>query len=321
MSQEPSPAAPAPRYQGFAGAFAFGLLLGGLVLFIGMIAGGTAWLRSGSAAEGRHLIFRLATFSLAACAAGTLCRWLNGAATDDLLVLRRMPGNFGIVGFVLGVILAGYLGMDRPALAVGQPMEIAGPALDGRHFDLAEYRGKVVLVDCWATWCVPCLIELPHLKQLYDKHHAEGLEVVGVSFDEQRERPTQFLKQVPLPWPQIFFDGENERGFANPIAARYDIHTIPTLMIIDRDGRLAAFDVRAEETELAVAEALGRPVVWYTRLAAAAEKLLDWLILGAFRSPARLLLLCTVGGAGLFAALEAAVRRRRRVAPAAPPPL
>src|SRR5207244_7457581 len=121
---------------------------------------------------------------------------------------------------------------SRPV--VGQPIEIAGPTLDGSKYDLVEQQGKVVLVDFWASWCGPCIAELPHLRETYEKYHGQGMDVVSVSLDFKREDLTRFLEAGPIPWPQIFFGQDDKVGWNNPLARRYGVDGIPYLMVIDR---------------------------------------------------------------------------------------
>src|SRR5207248_10637606 len=119
---------------------------------------------------------------------------------------------------------------------IGQMIDLAGSTLDGSRFDLAEQRGKVVLVDFWATWCGPCIAELPNVRAVYDQHHGNGFEVVGVSLDSERPHLAKFLHDHPEPWPQIFFDEEGQRGWDSPLARRYGVRAIPCLLVIDRDS-------------------------------------------------------------------------------------
>lgn len=124
---------------------------------------------------------------------------------------------------------------------VGKPLAMQFTALDGREVDLGQMKGKVVLVDFWASWCVPCVAELPQILATYDKLHAEGLEVVGVSFDEHRENLVRFLAAKRVPWPQ-FFDGQ---GWSNRVGRELGIQTLPTLWLVDRQGLLRDLNARS----------------------------------------------------------------------------
>ena len=117
---------------------------------------------------------------------------------------------------------------------LGQPLAFEFTALDGRGVDLKGMRGKVVLIDCWATWCAPCLREMPHVKAAYDRYHARGFEVVGISSDDDREALEKFVKVNRIPWAQ-YFDGKGE---LNRFASEFNVGGIPTMWLVDRKGVL-----------------------------------------------------------------------------------
>jgi thiol-disulfide isomerase/thioredoxin len=140
--------------------------------------------------------------------------------------------------------------------AVGKPPEIAGPTIDGSEIDITQFKGKVVLVDFWATWCGPCIAELPNVKAVYEKYHEQGFEVLAVSFDQTKDALTRYVEQNKLPWPQIFFDEDGKRFWQNPLGQKYGINSIPATFLVDRDGNLQKIGVRGAALEPAVAEML-----------------------------------------------------------------
>lgn len=123
---------------------------------------------------------------------------------------------------------------------LGGPMELSFTSVDGQTVDLKDFEGKVVLIDFWATWCGPCVAEVPHLLKAYKKYHSEGLEVIGISLDKDKEKLLNFVRQNEIPWPQ-YFDG---KGWNNEIAKKHDIHSIPSFWLINKKGQIISKDVR-----------------------------------------------------------------------------
>lgn len=144
---------------------------------------------------------------------------------------------------------------------VGETMEIAFKAMDGRDVDLAALKGKVVLVEYWATNCLPCVAEIPTIKKVYDRSHDKGFEVIAISLDDDKAKLESFLKKRDLPWPQSFTSGQ-ESHWKAPLVAKYGIHSIPQLFLIDKQGKIVAVNPRGPgELEKKVSETLGKPAL------------------------------------------------------------
>jgi peroxiredoxin len=116
----------------------------------------------------------------------------------------------------------------------------------------SAFKGKVLLIDFWATWCGPCVKELPNVLKIYEKHHPEGFEVIGVSLDREPEKLLSYIKEHELPWPQIL----DERESDDALAVKYGVSAIPSTFLIDRQGRIIGVGLRGEALEQAVVKAL-----------------------------------------------------------------
>lgn len=124
--------------------------------------------------------------------------------------------------------------------------------LAGKPLSIANYKGKVVLVDFWATWCMPCVRELPNVLKAYQDYHPKGFEILGISLDQDEQKLKQFIQERKMPWPQ-YFDG---KGWANKLAAKYGVNSIPATYLLDGDGKIIGKNLRGEALDQAVAKAL-----------------------------------------------------------------
>jgi len=198
-------------------------------------------------------------------------------------IARGLTG--ALVGAVLGLfaggMIADHLGGPAPVATISAEeeaatptLDIAGPTLEGGQFDLKDLRGKVVLVDFWATWCGPCIAELPNVLEVYQRHHGQGFEVVGISLDADKDQLRRFVQEKKIPWPQIIFEEEKARGWYNPIARLYNISSIPATILVNTQGRVAATDLRGNFLETEVAKLVGQPVPLSAQLSRLAARIL-----------------------------------------------
>ena len=131
------------------------------------------------------------------------------------------------------------------------PFAFEAKDTNGTVQNLAKYRGKVLLLDFWATWCPPCVAEMPNIQAAYDKYRAQGFEIVGVSLDRDLAALQSFVASRKIAWPQIFDD-------KGAMAKIYGVRAIPFALLVGRDGKIAAVNVRGDDLEIAVKAALAK---------------------------------------------------------------
>jgi thiol-disulfide isomerase/thioredoxin len=151
---------------------------------------------------------------------------------------------------------------------LGKEVKLDGTRLDGQPFNLDELKGKVVLVDFWATWCGPCIQELPNVLENYKKYHDRGFEVVGVSLDTDKDALSRFVggendTKEALQWVTLFSSAAGDSAaadpFASPLPEKFGVDGIPATFLVDKAGKLVSIGVRGERLGEKLAELLGTP--------------------------------------------------------------
>ena len=136
----------------------------------------------------------------------------------------------------------------------GKPVsDFTATDLDGNPISLQDYRGKVVLLDFWATWCGPCIAEMPNVKRVYNTYKDTGFDIIGIVIDDREAELRDYIKENDIAWRQIY---SGKSWMADPLAQQFEVRGIPEMWLIDRDGKLISHRARGATLEQLVAEAV-----------------------------------------------------------------
>lgn len=161
--------------------------------------------------------------------------------------------------FIIGLALFSNL----YALEVGtEAPEINLETSEGKSINLSSLRGKVVLVDFWASWCHPCREANPFLTEAYLKYHHKGFEILSVSLDDDKNHWLEAIEHDKLPWR---FHVSDLKGWDSKVVLDYKVEALPTSYLIDRDGRVVAVDPFAEDLELELEEVFTKELSFYPK--------------------------------------------------------
>lgn len=136
---------------------------------------------------------------------------------------------------------------------IGDSMNLKFKSTAGQDVDVAAMKGKVILIDFWATWCEPCISEMPNIATTFEKYNEKGFEIIGISLDEDLNVLNNFLTANEIKWPQ-YFDG---KSWGNELAGEYGIQGIPATFLIGKEGKIVATNLRGNELETVVKHELG----------------------------------------------------------------
>ncbi len=164
------------------------------------------------------------------------------AGHDDEAVkwYSRIAGEFGDA-----TVARKATGAKRRIESIGKPLAFEGNDVKGNRVKLGDYRGKVVILHFWATWCEPCKQDISVLKDKRSKYGADHVAVIGVNVDNQRSELDQYLSENQLPWPQIFEEG----GLDSRPALDLGILTLPTMLLLDGTGKVIRRNLRGAEVD------------------------------------------------------------------------
>jgi thiol-disulfide isomerase/thioredoxin len=152
-----------------------------------------------------------------------------------------LPAKSPMKKLLLGLLLClAPVVVARADVDTSKPLDLKFTAVDGTKIDLSSMKGKVVLIDFWATWCPPCRGEVPNVVAAYKKYHDKGFEIVGISLDSDKSALLAFTKEHDMTWPQ-YFDGA---GWDNKISKGFGIDSIPAMWIVGKDGKVATTNGR-----------------------------------------------------------------------------
>lgn len=181
----------------------------------------------------------------------------NGLATR--LIDQLLPQMKEITDPQAQRIVAEIEGIGRRINLPGHEIEVEGTFLDGKPIDWQSYRGKVVLLDFWATNCGFCIAEVPNLIENYRLFHDKGFDIVGISMNTEREPVERYMEESGIPWQTLFQENSEARGWDHPVATKYAISAIPRLILVDQQGKVVSMNARGRLLTAELQRLLGAP--------------------------------------------------------------
>ncbi len=149
----------------------------------------------------------------------------------------KFPGNPAVNQFVK------HMELVKPVSVGHAAPDFSIPGIDGKTIKLTDYKGKYVMLDFWASWCAPCRKENPNVVKLYQQYHPKGLDIVGISLDENKDAWQKAINDDRLMWAH----GSELLNFNGPVVQRYQVQAIPSNFILDPSGKIIAKNITGND--------------------------------------------------------------------------
>ncbi len=164
----------------------------------------------------------------------------------DAGLIKKFPEDNNVKMFheVISKMLATTIGQPAPEIVLPDP--------DGKEIALSSLKGKIVLVDFWASWCGPCRKEMPNVVKAYAKYKDKGFEIYGVSLDKDKDRWLEAIQKDGITWPQV----SDLKYWGSEAAKLYAVEGIPYTVLVDKEGKIIAKNLRGTALEKAIEEAI-----------------------------------------------------------------
>lgn len=186
--------------------------------------------------------------------AGLMLGFMDKSNTTFSVLAKSFKEQYGAENPAVAQFLDQKLSSMASFVVGGEAPDITQDSPEGQPVSLSQLRGKVVLIDFWASWCGPCRKENPHVKKLYAQYKDEGFEIFGVSLDRTKAAWVGAIEKDGLPWYHV----SDLKGWQNEAAQLYGVRSIPHTVLIDAEGKIIARNLRGPSLDAKLKEIFGK---------------------------------------------------------------